>query len=205
MRQQRPDDTLRALAGRALAGDSSAFEALHDRLDGGLRRLLARLGSAPQQVDELSQRTWMETWKAVQSRRFDPERAAFSTFLYAVARNVHLQHRRRRAPGVSLSAANGIAASLPDPGAGPADVAQLAEMITFVRGFLDPDESPLDATDSEILRGTALGEPERTLATRLRLAPSTVNHRKRAALERLRAALAARGFGLAEHGAGSGE
>src|SRR5207249_225931 len=81
-----PSPTLRDLSAAASRGDRAAFEQIHRRLGGGVRRLLlARVGNRPELADELAQRTWVAAWEALRAGRYDPSRAEFSTFIYAVA------------------------------------------------------------------------------------------------------------------------
>src|ERR1051326_2771938 len=87
--------TLRELTVRAMSGDRGAFEAVHRRVGAGLRKLLLRrTGGREDLVDDLCQRTWASVWKALSEGRYDPERSAITTFVYAVANNAWMTHLR---------------------------------------------------------------------------------------------------------------
>lgn len=88
---EQPFDTrsLADLAAAAAQGNAAAFEALHKRLSGGLRKLFVeRSGGRSDVADDLIQRTWVGVWQALRSGRYDPARSAISTFVYAVGHNM---------------------------------------------------------------------------------------------------------------------
>jgi RNA polymerase sigma factor (sigma-70 family) len=175
-----------------MGGDAAAFEQIHRRLDGGLRRqFVARAGKADV-ADDLAQRTWMAVWKAFQEGKYHPERAAISTFVYAVGMKVWLQHlRKNRRPVGQLPEA--LAEASGDD-ADPALTLRFAELLDAVReGVKAGAAGPLSEEERWIVQEAARGESDRTLAKRLGVAPSTLNVRKRGALEKLRRFLASRG------------
>ena len=91
----RRDSSLQHLTTRAAGGDEGAFAALHQRLGGGLFRLfLDRTGGRSELADDFSQKTWVAVWQALIAGKYDPARAAISTFVYAVGYRVWLQHMR---------------------------------------------------------------------------------------------------------------
>lgn len=187
----------------ALGGDRSAFDRLHDRLGGGLKRLLLdRTGGRADLADELAQRTWVILWDAVSTGKYDPARSAITTFLYAISHKVWLQHLRSasRRPTAPAEAAAGIAALSDDP----ADAAGLAELLSHVRECMEGSErgvpGALNPEDRALIRAVAAGHSDRSLARLLGLAPSTVNVRKRAVFDKVRRFLAVRGYRGAERG-----
>ncbi len=189
-------DPLADLSRAAMAGDEAAFASIHGRLDDRLRRFLLR--RAPGRDDlaaDLAQRTWVAVWEALRQARYDPNRAAISTFVYAVASKMWLQHlrtSRRAGPAAGLSDDDeGLIADA----AGPADAMDLAEVLDAVRACLRADASAdgLSQEESVIVCAAASGESDRALAKRLGLAPSTINARKRAAYDKVRRYLARRG------------
>lgn len=192
--------TLQSLAAAAAAGDDRAFGELHDRLAGGLLRFFARrLGGRPDAAtiaDELAQQTWVEVWRAMRDRRYDPARAAISTFIYAVGYRVWLQERRRRRLPVP-------AATDPDElferfvGAPDgAEFIELCELLDAVRACLADrrGRDALEADERDLIERLAAGQSERQIAQELRIAASTVNVRKKAVFTKLRRALGAAGF-----------
>ncbi len=186
------DRSLSDLACAAAKGDRGAVESLHRRLDPGLRRLfLGRTGGREELAEDLSQRAWAACWRAVAAGKYEPARAAFSTYLYAIASRVWLEHLRRSGrvqPATELTEyeADELAAD-------PAGEARLAEVLEAVRECLRGEAGGLSEEERWVLRESAMGASDRDLARRLGVAPSTMNARKRQALERLRRYLASRG------------
>jgi len=195
---QNAADSLRALAEQAMHGDHDAFEGLYRRLRGGVfRQLMKHCGGQAELAEELCQKTWVEVWRALHSRRYDPSRSAVSTFVYAVGYKIWLQHRRRVATRprpadlveIGLAAAGGDEAQ--------SDAIELAELIEAMRQCLHATGTPFALTEQErlVVLGHAQGESERGMADKLGVAASTVNVRKAAAYAKLRQCLAAKGFG----------
>src|SRR5262249_62173172 len=90
---------LAELAAAAMSGNEAAFEQIHRRLSGGLIRFfLTRARGRPSVAEELAQTTWVHLWRSLRERRYDPSRAAISSFVYAICHNVCLQHRRPISP-----------------------------------------------------------------------------------------------------------
>ena len=89
-----------ALAARAAAGDNSAFEVIVGRYQARVYRLACRLTSETDAADVL-QETFLQVYRRLPSFRGDSQ---FSTWLYRVASNAALMHRRARArrPAESL-------------------------------------------------------------------------------------------------------
>jgi RNA polymerase sigma-70 factor (ECF subfamily) len=81
------------LATRAAAGDEAAFETLVGRYQGRVFRLASRLTSETDAPDVL-QETFLQVYRNLRSFRGE---ARFSTWLYRIATNASLMHRRARA------------------------------------------------------------------------------------------------------------
>jgi RNA polymerase sigma factor (sigma-70 family) len=185
---QSPDGrNLAQLAAAAAGGDRASFESLHRRLSGGLRKLfLERSGNKSDVADDLIQRTWVGVWQALSSGRYDPSRSAISTFVYAVAHKMWLQHLRARpAPRDPIPAE--ALPILDEP------AADLAEVLDAIRATLRGDSGDLTTDERAVLRLCGAGASDRDLAARLSISPSTANARKRAAFEKLRRHLATLG------------
>jgi RNA polymerase sigma-70 factor (ECF subfamily) len=191
-------DPLQRLADRAQSGDRGAFEQLLRRFDPGLKRiLLRRSGGRVELADELAQRTWIAVWEALRKGRYDPRKSAISTFIYAVAHKLWLQHLRRAstAPlsggvlGESLLDASGATEN-------PVAELQAAEMLEAMRACLRTAGTPFSLTDEErrIVLELNGGKSERDLAGELGVAASTIHARKQLAYGKLRRCLAAKGF-----------
>lgn len=187
--------SLSDLARLAATGDRSAFDVVHERLAGAVRRhLLGRLGPRADLADDLSQRTWMGVWNALSRGLYDPDRAAITTFVYAVATKVWLQHLR--AESRTRARIPGQAPDEPEAawGAEPLESPGLAERVHAVRECLQPHPAGLNAEEVWLLRAAADGATDRDLADRLGVAASTAHARRRAALDKLRRLLARRGI-----------
>jgi RNA polymerase sigma-70 factor, ECF subfamily len=90
------------VAARAAAGDNSAFETLVRRYQGRVFRLACRLTSDTEAPDVL-QDTFLQVYRHLASFRGESQ---FATWLYRIATNAALMHRRAtaRRPAESLEA-----------------------------------------------------------------------------------------------------
>jgi RNA polymerase sigma-70 factor (ECF subfamily) len=97
-----PEATDEALAARAAAGDDHAFETIVQRYQARVYRLAGRLTSETDAADVL-QDTFLQVYRHLPSFRGE---SRFSTWLYRIATNASLMHRRSRArrPADSLEA-----------------------------------------------------------------------------------------------------
>jgi RNA polymerase sigma factor (sigma-70 family) len=185
-------DAIRRAAGRVAAGDERAFEAIHERFDAGLRRFfLTRGGGRVEQAEELAQRTWVQVWRSMSDGKYDPRRAAPSTFIYAVASKMWLRHCRTLTRPASTEA-DGLLARLLE-GGDPADLLHAAELLEGMRHCLRC-EGCLSEEERAIVLAAAHGETERALGRRFGLAASSINARKQAAYAKLRRCMAERGL-----------
>lgn len=84
------------LAARAKSGDEACFQELVSRLRAPLAAFLARRLNRPDDADDVVQETFMRAYRYID--RYDPSRR-FSTWLFAIGKNVAASHRaadRRR-------------------------------------------------------------------------------------------------------------
>lgn len=193
-----PPPTVDDLALHAMDGDEAAFEELHRRLGGGLRGFFQkRVGSDSDLIEELSQSTWVEVWRSLDGRRFDPNRARITTFIYAIGYKMVLRHARAARRGRATAPLDDCDAlmetwlrELPE------DALHGSELIDAVRDCLRRTDTPfsLSHEEREAVIGAARDETERALARRLGVAASTVNARKKAAYAKLRQCLTRKGF-----------
>lgn len=187
-----PAVSLEKLARGALAGDEEAFETLHQRLGGGLKKFLfQRFSPNDDQIEELAQEAWIAAWQAVRDQKYDPTRAAFSTFLYAIGFKVGLRFvRQQRRALPSLGGLNDQVIESLDSCEDPADLLDLAAELDRLRSAVSHLENvgELDAEEATILAGVARGRTERDLAQDLELAPSTLHSRKKKLLNKIRLA-----------------
>jgi RNA polymerase sigma-70 factor (ECF subfamily) len=84
-------------------GDSSAFEQLVQRYQQPLFHYLGRMGLSMGETEELAQETFFRAFRHL--RKFDPERARFSTWLFTIARRLalNLLARQRHAQDMATT------------------------------------------------------------------------------------------------------
>ncbi|MEL6767744.1 MAG: sigma-70 family RNA polymerase sigma factor [Pseudomonadota bacterium] len=128
------EDGARLMAAIA-AGDRAAMAALMDRHARGLRGVAARYLGSEEEAEEIVQDAFLRAWR--HAARYDPAKAAVSTWLYRITVNLCVDRRRRSAfrQFVGLEAAGGEE-MLADPS--PGAEAQLAarSQLAAARGAL---------------------------------------------------------------------
>lgn len=83
-----------ALLGKiAETQDKRAFADLFEHFAPRIKSLMLRLGTDPHTADELAQETMLSVWR--KSHLFDPAKAAASTWIFAIARNLRIDRFRR--------------------------------------------------------------------------------------------------------------
>ncbi|MBI5865696.1 MAG: sigma-70 family RNA polymerase sigma factor [Planctomycetes bacterium] len=192
-------ESLRRLCASVAAGDDRAYQQLHARLDGALRRfLLRRTHNDIDRAEEIAQRTWIAAWDALRGGRFDPQRAAFTTFLYGIAYKLVLQDLRKAGRRQVTDSVDAFAEQLFAEQDDPASFVHACELIDAVRSCLEPTDRDGEFTsdERELLAAVAEGQSERQMAARLGVSPSTVNARKQQAFSKLRDFLGRRGLAL---------
>jgi len=108
-REEADDALMEALS----SGSAAAFQALYERYHRALFTFLVRLLGDRGQAEELFQETFLRVY--LQRDRYHP-RAAFRTWLYAIARNLAIDRLRGRGPEVEPGAEALDAVPDPDPG-----------------------------------------------------------------------------------------
>ena len=113
-----PEPTDELLAARAAAGDESAFETIVTRYQARVFRLSWRLTANEGDAADVLQETFLQVYRKLATFRGD---SRFGTWLYRIATNAALMHRRARSrrPSESLDAflpcfdENGLHAATP--------------------------------------------------------------------------------------------
>ena len=170
------EDRSRLILAVASGRDRECFTRLFEYFAPRVKSYLLRLGAQPVFAEELAQETMLVVWRKAAS--FDPSRATASTWIFTIARNLHIDSRRRiRAPEFF---ADDPADAAPPP-AEPARLLLDGERETRVREALNelsPDQAAVirlsffeDKPHAEIARQLSL--PLGTVKSRLRLA---MNH-----------------------------
>jgi RNA polymerase sigma-70 factor (ECF subfamily) len=160
-------------------GDRQAFSRLFQHFAPRIKAYLLKLGAAPEAAEELAQETLLIVWR--RSASFDPSRAAASTWVFAIARNLRIdlaRRERRPLPGEDFH----------DAGESPRpdhllEAAQDARRVAAALSAL-PEEQ------AQALRLAFFSDkPHSEIALDLRLPLGTVKSRIRLAMGRLRALL----------------
>jgi len=196
MTEASDDDLMRAYA----AGDVAAFERLYARHQAGLYRFVRRLlaPALAAQVDEVFQDTWL---RVVHARaRWQPQGAAFGTWLYTLAHHRAIDLWRRSGREVSLDPDDGDAPFEPDGvpwhhWPAPANDAPHGDELAFWRRAGERllrclDELPLAQRSAFLLHhddGLALAE----VAAALEVGVETAKTRLRYAMVKLRTCMGA--------------
>lgn len=94
MKADGPDESDEALAMRAAGGDAPAFETLVRRYQSRVFRLACRLTGSESEAADVLQDAFLQVYRHLPSFRCQ---ARFGTWLYRVATNAALMHRRSRA------------------------------------------------------------------------------------------------------------
>lgn len=177
-----------------IPGSPQVFAEAHAALAAWIRRRLTDLTGDAHTADDLAQQTWQAVWEAVSQGRYDPGKAALSTFAYAVSQNVYRHWVRRQSTITAHAPA--VAANAPQTDEPENNPLADAELIDELRRILRNERSTPDLSE-EVLRTlhlVARGVTDRELALELAVAPSTAHARKQAALEALRTHLTNRFF-----------
>jgi RNA polymerase sigma-70 factor (ECF subfamily) len=176
---QTPIDEARLVA-RARERDPAAFEQLIVAHAPPLQRMLRRILGSASDAEEVLQETFLKAWRAID--RFRGE-ARFSTWLYRIALN---EARRRQAYDARRRALpiDDVLVELPDLSAGPAALAESAELERFVEQCVA--ELPANYREAVVLRdvqGLSNEEAAAVLELDLRNFKSRL-HRGRMAIRR---------------------
>ena len=166
-----PADGAGALIEAVARGDRVAFSALFARYAPRIKALLMRRGSPAAEADELAQETMLAVWR--KAAQFDSARATGAAWIFAIARNLHIDRHRRGRPLPG-----------PDPSLDPEPPARSDALLGEVERAIRVREAlaSLPADQAEALRlaffdershsemGNILGIPLGTVKSRLRLA-----------------------------------
>ena len=91
-----------ALIAQILQGDRQAYAQLVGRYQDGVFAFLWRMGLRRAVIEELAQETFVRAWSHLGD--FDPSRAAFSTWLFAISRNLALNEINRAGHRLEVAA-----------------------------------------------------------------------------------------------------
>ena len=161
-------------------GDREAFAQLFNHFAPRVKSYLLRMGTAPEAAEDLAQETLLTVWRRAAS--FDPARAAASTWIFTIARNLRIdvaRRERRPLPGEDWAEA-GQGPVTPDAGlAALEDERRIAAAI-----------ASLPAEQLQVVRLAFFSDkPHAEIAVDLALPLGTVKSRLRLAMAKLRALL----------------
>ncbi len=164
------------LVRRAAAGDAAAFAGLYDAYAPRVRRFLRHQLGDPDVAEDLLQRTFVKMIEALP--RYRERGLPFGAWVFRIARNVVIDHRRTSRPAEPIEAAFDQPATAGDP----ALEAERSVDATRLRAALD--ELPADQREVLVWRFFAELSPAETAALmgRSNGAVRTLQHRALQAL-----------------------
>ena len=170
------------MAAIARDGDRQAFAALFKHFAPRVKGYLMRLGMAAERAEELAQETMVVLWR--RAATFDPQRAALSTWVFTVARNLRIDHLRRTSGDACEGEEPWDADQQPaDANLQPEELAQAAQRDEGMRRAL----AELPSEQSLVLRLSFFEErPHAVIARELGIPLGTVKSRIRLAVSQLR-------------------
>ncbi|MEI8332674.1 MAG: sigma-70 family RNA polymerase sigma factor [Chloroflexota bacterium] len=133
----RVDAAIDALVPAAVAGDSGAFADLYDALAPRVRRYLRHEVGDPDLAEDLLQRVFLRVVEALP--RYRPRGAPIAAWIFRIARNAVIDHRRTAHPGLPLDDAAETPADVDDPCAAAERGEECAQVRAALRA-LPPDQ-----------------------------------------------------------------
>lgn len=179
MREAGPFDA--ALRRIAEARDRAAFQELFEHFAPRVKAYAMKLGASAQGAEDLAQEAMLTVWR--KAGLFDPARAAASTWIFTIARNLRIDLLRRerlmRLDGGDPSLAP---ESEPDAGEG-FEARQDGEALARALATLPAEQSQI------VMLSFFSDKPHSQIAEELNIPLGTVKSRLRLAMARLRASL----------------
>jgi len=161
----------------ATSADRGAFAALFGHFAPRVKSYMLRLGADPRLAEELAQETLLTVWR--KAAAFDPSKAAPSTWIFTIARNLRIDAARRERRGDPVEDPS----DAPDAEPAPDDVLAGAQSDGRVREAL----LTLPPEQAEVIRLSFFSDkPHSEIAAALNLPLGTVKSRLRLAMGRLR-------------------
>lgn len=176
------DELCRLMKAVATERDGRAFATLFNYFAPRVKALVMRSGENDELAEEVTQETMLAVWRNASS--YDPARAGVSTWIFTIARNRHIDRRRRervRAGGGVFDASDEPAA--PHSGEDVVMATEREQRLGAALGTLSQEQAT-------IVRLSFFAEkPHAEIARELGIPLGTVKSRARLALNRLRALL----------------
>ena len=172
-----PDGYADMIGAIAARGDRAAFAALFEHFAPRVKSYMLRLGAEPQLAEELAQETMLAVWR--KAAAFDRAKAAPSTWIFTIARNLRIDAARRSRRGDPIEDPSDAPDAEPAPDA-VLVAAQSEGRIQQALGALPPEQA-------EVVRLSFFSDkPHSEIAEALKLPLGTVKSRLRLAMARLR-------------------
>lgn len=164
----------------AARGDRAAFEGLFAHFAPRVKSYMLRLGAAPDAAEELAQETLLTVWR--KAAAFDPSRAAASTWIFTIARNLRIDRLRRERRPLVADDPSDAPESVRTPDVELASDEDCARVKAAIAALSDEQ--------AEVVRLSFFSDkPHAEIAGELGLPLGTVKSRLRLAMGRLRALL----------------
>lgn len=128
-----PESPDRARLDRAMAGDTDAFADIYRQYQHIVYRFACAMTGSEPAAEDITQETFVALFRDL--ARYDPERAAFTTYLYGIVRNLSRERLRRDRRFLSLDII-GTRRERAGVASDPAAVFEGAERIARVRKAL---------------------------------------------------------------------
>lgn len=162
---------------QAATADLAVLHAAHA---GTIRAFALHATGDPGAAEEITQDTFVRAWRAIE--RFDPERADVRTWLFAIARNLVVDHHRRAGARPSTPVPT---ETLDRPSSAMSDVDRAVEVWQITAALDQLSPAHREAIMEIHLRGCTVAEA----AQRLNVPPGTVKSRVYYGLRALRLVL----------------
>ncbi len=164
--------------------DQNALSELYDRYSNLCYGLALRVAGNQQSAEEIVQDCFLKLWNEPQ--RFDPNRAALSTYIITMVRNKSIDTLRRRKPTSSLDDDEGQPLAIASNQPQPLERAQLAQNAEQVRAaLLELTEVHRRTVELAYFEDASREE----IATAMNVPVGTVKSRLKYALDKLRQSL----------------
>ena len=175
---RRAPDAEALIAAVAAHGDRAAFARLYGEFAPRVKAYLMRGGVAPGEAEDIAQEAMVRVWRRAPT--FDPGKASVATWIFTIARNLRIDHLRRRARTSGESHERAEAPDDAPPADDEFDRKSRDARLRRIFGKLPPNQQRV------VLLHFYEDEPHSAIARRLGLPLGTVKSRLRLAFARIR-------------------